>query len=176
MNRKWNPIFIQSSSWIDLSYKETFDSAEWDAFQEANLTPAVKAIMEDYWMHRENCSGNNSYDKHILVDLDNNFLEIVDFAQNSLKQIVRERNIVLEAPLTSNVRIGIYKNYTEHHLKKWLDQGLNVVLGSDDAGIFATNIYNEYAHAWLGQSIRRNHIKRLIANSETYVFNNKDSK
>ena len=176
LNRKWNPIFIQSSSWIDLSYKETFDSAEWDAFQEANLTPAVKAIMEDYWMHRENCSGNNSYDKHILVDLDNNFLEIVDFAQNSLKQIVRERNIVLEAPLTSNVRIGIYKNYTEHHLKKWLDQGLNVVLGSDDAGIFATNIYNEYAHAWLGQSIRRNHIKRLIANSETYVFNNKDSK
>lgn len=176
LNRKWNPIFIQSSSWRDLSSKETFDSAEWDAFQEANLTPRIKAIMEDYWIHRENRTGNNSYDKHILVDLNNSFLEIVDFAQNSLKQIVRERNIALEALLTSNVRIGIYKNYTEHHLKKWLDQGLNVVLGSDDAGIFATNIYNEYAHAWLGQSIRRNHIKRLIANSETYVFNNKNSK
>lgn len=176
LNRKWNPIFIQSSSWIDLISKETFDSTEWDAFQEANLTPAVKTIMEDYWLHRENRSGNNSYDKHILVDLDNNFLEIVDFVQNSLKQIVRERNIALEALLTSNVRIGIYKNYAEHHLKKWLDQGLNVVLGSDDAGIFATNIYNEYAHAWLEQSIRRNQIKRLIANSETYVFNNKVSK
>lgn len=115
LNRKWNPIFIQSSSWIDLSSKDTFDSAEWEAFQEVNLTPGVKAIMEDYWMHRENRSGNNSYDKHILVDLDNNFLEIVDFVQNSLKQIIRERNIALEALLTSNVRIGIYKNYTEHH-------------------------------------------------------------
>lgn len=170
LNRKWNPIFIQSPLFSCLSGKETFDADEWDAFREANISPTVKAIMETYWMQRENCSGSNTYDKYILVDLDTSLQGVVDFAQNSLKQIIRNRKIALETLPTSNVRIGIYKNHAEHHLRKWLDEGLDVVIGSDDAGIFATNIYNEYAHAWLSQSIGKKHLERLIQNANRYVF------
>lgn len=170
LNRKWNPIFLQSSSFAFLSSKETFDADEWAAFREANISPSVKAIMEAYWTQRELRSGSNLYDQHILIDLEDDFAEIVDLIQNSLKQIVRDRRIALETLPTSNVRIGIYKNHTEHHLRKWLDEGLDVVIGSDDAGIFATNIYNEYAHAWLSQSIRKKHLERLTANAERYVF------
>ena len=131
-----------------------------------------KAIMEAYWIQRGSRSGSNLYDKHILVDLDEGFYGIVDFIQNSLKQIVRDRKIALETLPTSNIRIGIYKNHAEHHLRKWLDEGLDVIIGSDDAGIFATNIYNEYAHAWLSQSIRKKQLERLTANAEHYVFHN----
>ena len=172
LNRKWNPIFIQSSSFSYLSGKETFDADEWDAFREANISPPVKAIMEAYWIQRGSRSGSNLYDKHILVDLDEGFYGIVDFIQNSLKQIVRDRKIALETLPTSNIRIGIYKNHAEHHLRKWLDEGLDVIIGSDDAGIFATNIYNEYAHAWLSQSIRKKQLECLTANAEHYVFHN----
>lgn len=170
LNRKWDPIFIQNSSFRVLSLKENFDADEWDAFRKANLIPSVKAIMEAYWIQRENRSGSDAYDKHILVDLDPSFQGVVDFVQNTLKQIVRNRKIALETLPTSNVRIGIYKNHTEHHLRKWLDEGLDVVIGSDDAGIFATNIYNEYAHAWLSQSIGKKHLERLIQNANRYAF------
>ncbi|KQS69206.1 hypothetical protein ASG39_22485 [Rhizobium sp. Leaf371] len=68
-----------------------------------------------------------------------------------LAEITR-RGIALEALPTSNMRISVYQTMAEHHIFRWL--GLTgpvlknrptVVIGSDDPGIFCTNIRNEYA-------------------------------
>ncbi|MBY3258828.1 hypothetical protein HFO09_30465 [Rhizobium laguerreae] len=60
--------------------------------------------------------------------------------------------IALEALPTSNIRISVYQTMAEHHIFRWLGlagPALNnrptVVIGSDDPGIFCTNIRNEYA-------------------------------
>lgn len=60
--------------------------------------------------------------------------------------------VVIEALPTSNVRIAAYRGLTEHHLFRWLGIASNdlvnrptVCVGSDDTGIFATNLLNEHA-------------------------------
>lgn len=63
--------------------------------------------------------------------------------------------VAIETLPTSNVRISIYHDHREHHLFRWL--GLSgeplrnlptVCVGSDDTGIFATSLRNEYAAVW----------------------------
>lgn len=63
------------------------------------------------------------------------------------------RDMAIETPPTSNVRISFYRNYGEHHLFSWLGLGPNpfsvrprVCIGSDDTGVFSTFLRNEYAH------------------------------
>lgn len=65
---------------------------------------------------------------------------------------INRRGVALETLPTSNTRISVYKDISEHHVFRWL--GLTepklinrpvVVVGSDDPGIFCTNIKNEYA-------------------------------
>lgn len=65
---------------------------------------------------------------------------------------VNRRGVAIEALPTSNARISLYRTVGEHHLFRWL--GLSgppianrptVVIGSDDPGIFATSLRNEYA-------------------------------
>ncbi|NEJ20692.1 hypothetical protein GR247_11000 [Rhizobium leguminosarum] len=65
---------------------------------------------------------------------------------------VNRRGIALESLPTSNMRISVYQTMAEHHIFRWLGltgPALNnrptVVIGSDDPGIFCTNIRNEYA-------------------------------
>lgn len=65
-----------------------------------------------------------------------------------------ERGVVIETLPTSNVRIGGYRDAGEHHLLRWLGvlPGLEarprLALGSDDPGIFSTNIAGEFAHVY----------------------------
>jgi adenosine deaminase len=70
--------------------------------------------------------------------------------QRHLHDEVRRRGLAIEVLPTSNVRIGVYRRYRDHHLFRWLgltgEPALPVVLGTDDPGIFATNLRNEYAH------------------------------
>lgn len=126
----------------------------------------------------------------------NNYDEIIKvrigslFSIDSLKQIqmvvlekLADRNIVLEALPTSNLHISIYDNIKDYHLKRWLEIEQSeclmpsVVLGSDDPGIFMTNIYNEFAMAYLhlGQNKVSTHkrmelIRCLKEYSEIYKF------
>jgi len=63
--------------------------------------------------------------------------------------------VALEVMPTSNVRISWYKSYAEHHLFRLLGMGADplsthpsLCIASDDPGIFATSLKNEYAHVF----------------------------
>ena len=99
-----------------------------------------------------------------------------------LDHILRQ-GVAIEVLPTSNVRIGVYDSYAEHHMMRWL--GLRgggpkvpICIGSDDPGIFATNIRNEYAHvlrelrkAMSGTSRDAySELSRLVENGKTYRF------
>lgn len=103
--------------------------------------------------------------------------------QKVLLELLSEKNIIIEALPSSNLRISYYDNLREYHLKHWLNDDNKerllptVVLGSDDPGIFMTNIYNEYALAYehLKQnkyvsSKRIEKIKYIHEQSEIYNF------
>ena len=63
---------------------------------------------------------------------------------------LKKQGIAIEALPTSNIRISYYESYSEHHIHRWLSADSHirptVVFGTDDPGIFSTNLYNELAH------------------------------
>ena len=107
--------------------------------------------------------------------------------QDILLSELHRREIVLEVLPTSNVRISFYKNYTEHHIWRWLGVKNGevrktvappIVLGTDDTGIFSTNIYNEYCHVYhhlvhthkLEYGVAAKVIQGIVENGEVYGF------
>lgn len=90
-------------------------------------------------------------------------LEMVEIATDyisaaSLRQLqdivlglLAERRLVIETLPTSNVRISIYQDHSEHHLWRWLNldgsgREVCVTVGSDDPGIFSCNLRGEFIH------------------------------
>jgi hypothetical protein len=108
--------------------------------------------------------------------------------QNLVLEELHNRELVLESPMISNVRISMYQSPREHHLWKWLNVSPDsqntttrmppVCLGTDDPGIFNTSIYNEYAHIFhvlthewgLSTSDAAQHLEHLRCNSMAYRF------
>ena len=78
--------------------------------------------------------------------------EVFRMLQKYVLGKINRRHMAIESLPTSNVRISFYENHSEHHIFDWLgvtdEKGMEVpvVLGSDDPGIFSTNLRNEYAH------------------------------
>ncbi len=116
--------------------------------------------------------------------------------QRAVLKELHARGVAIESMPTSNVRISFYETYGDHHLWRWLgltgrkggageesdragDEILpTVCLASDDPGIFATSLRNEYAHVY-DQLIQRFHlpsdeamglIGKLADNARTFRF------
>lgn len=60
-----------------------------------------------------------------------------------MARLVRD-NVVLEVCPTSNIKLGVYRSYGEHPLKKLVDAGCRVTINSDDPALFGTDISREY--------------------------------
>jgi len=73
--------------------------------------------------------------------------------QSHVIKDLNRNQIVIETIPTSNLRISLYKRFAEHHLFRWLgledEEPLEHIprfcVGSDDPGIFATNLKNEFS-------------------------------
>lgn len=98
---------------------------------------------------------NRKRGKDFFMKAPSGFLS--DAAMRSIQERVLSelngRDMAIETPPTSNVRISFYRNYGEHHLFSWLGLGPGafsvrprVCIGSDDTGVFSTFLRNEYAH------------------------------
>lgn len=92
-----------------------------------------------------------------FIEVESAFLNATHYLllQQTLMGIVRDRGVVIETLPSSNVRISQYKNFSEHHALRWMkapqavkpnDPDILVSLGSDDPGIFATDIETEFHH------------------------------
>ncbi|WP_460030902.1 hypothetical protein [Megalodesulfovibrio paquesii] len=80
---------------------------------------------------------------------------IYEAAQRAIVKLLKTRRVAVEIMPTSNVRIACYEAYREHHMFRMLGLGDNplpehpdMVLASDDPGIFSTSLRNEYAHVF----------------------------
>ena len=164
--------------------ERTFNTEEWQDICENILYNDKNRAIELYLAYH-NQSKRRTYEEIIEVDI----LEILNvenmiLIQQKILQYMHDNEIVIESLPTSNMRIGHYSNYASYHLWNWINwnkQNLPVppiVIGTDDAGIFATNIYNEYAniYCYLTNQCKLSHsdtlkvIERFNKDSQIYRF------
>lgn len=127
------------------------------------------------------------YKKEIKVKI----FEILDEkalreVQLAVLKIMHHKEIAIETLPTSNIFIGYHNSFNSYHLVNWIrweKEGKPIppiVLGTDDAGIFATNIYNEYCHIYtllvyeydfcINEAFEI--IRKINRNANFYTFNN----
>lgn len=75
---------------------------------------------------------------------------LLQVVQDAVVREMHKKNILVEVLPTSNVRISHYTTTEEHHVMRWLNPedirpAPQVVLGTDDPGIFSTTLRNEYS-------------------------------
>lgn len=112
-------------------------------------------VKDLYFQYHFNSLTKKRYNNMISVSIDKGIFSVEDFIhiQDLVLYKLARKGIALESPITSNLNISFYKELKEHHLERWL-KGHSadgkipmpaVVIGSDDLGIFMTNIFIEYA-------------------------------
>lgn len=160
--RKWEPDIIlnniSSGSFDEGEYRDT------PRVKSENVRKLVKNYHDSLYIKRYN---------HISrIDTTIISVENIEFLQKKLINQLNKDEIVRETLPTSNLRIGIYKKYEEHHLIEWLKNlgSLNlIVVGSDDTGIFSTNTKNEYLHIYESMRLKEA-IPFLKNNANTHLF------
>jgi len=68
--------------------------------------------------------------------------ELIEVIQEHLLKEMKSRGIIVESCPVSNMLIG---HLDKHPLKKFLESGIEVVIGSDDPGVLNTDIALDYA-------------------------------
>lgn len=90
-----------------------------------------------------------------LVETDAEFMDGQGYLklQQALMQKIADRGVLIETLPSSNVRISQYHHIGEHHSLRWMripgyfedgDPEVMVCLGSDDPGIFASDLETEF--------------------------------
>lgn len=150
-----------------------------------SLKSENSSISEQICLYYHSEEGRERGGKICIVDAYEIFgeKELVCFQKLILK-VMHQKQIVIETLPTSNVIIGHHHSFSTYHLYnwyRWSKEGImvpSIVVGTDDAGIFATNIYNEYCHIYcmlvfdkgLSPYEAMEYIERLVHNAKVYVF------
>lgn len=110
-------------------------------------------------LERWHFDGKSRREQEELEELELDFMndETLVFLQQRVQRMLNERNVVLETLPVSNLRISQYRDMRQHHLLRWLrvkdccfegDEKMTVCMGSDDPGIFVSDLKNEYYHVY----------------------------
>jgi aminodeoxyfutalosine deaminase len=75
------------------------------------------------------------------------------------------RQIPVEICVTSNLRTGVCKALSEHPVKSYFDQGIMVILNTDDPALFKTSLCHEYQLVQENFGFTDEHLRELARNS-----------
>lgn len=107
-----------------------------------------KKILDHYWY---SASGYESGRKTCSLKLPETFWEDVEKLQNYMLKEIQHKGITIESNPSSNLMIGPFSKYSELPLFKFFPPGggevlrIPVTVNTDDKGIFATSLENEYS-------------------------------
>ncbi|MDD2905401.1 MAG: hypothetical protein PHW94_01550 [Sulfurimonas sp.] len=170
-NKYCNNIYGLEVNFED--YKTFFEN-RWREKKEAINQPTENqlAIFNKY----HSIQSYSQYNRLVTIDLNDISDSIIIFLQNKILALLKEKEIAIESMITSNTRISFYNNFKEHHILQWLQNpnSPDIVLASDDPGIFNNNLYLEFFI--LNQMLKDTHfdkqaiVKTLLSNSEKYSF------
>ena len=75
------------------------------------------------------------------------------------------RQIPVEICLSSNLRTGVCRSISEHPVRSYFDQGVMVILNTDDPAMFSTTLSREYQLAQETFAFTDEHLRELARNS-----------
>ena len=165
--RKLDPEIICK---LDITNISSIDLEELNYKKIVGFSPSNKEIELFKLYHNFDC-----YERYKeFTEIETNFFKkniLKKFQEIVLKQL-NLKQMAIETIPTSNLRISFYENYSEHHIFRWLNKVKNkpnLIICSDDPGIFATNLKNEYLH--IKKYIKdKNQLLNIAHNSKIYKF------
>jgi adenosine deaminase len=81
--------------------------------------------------------------------------------------LARERGVPFEVCVTSNFQTGVAPNRQHHPLMKMLENGLNVIIGTDDPSISQITLSDEYQRACEELGMSRERLQeRVVAGAQ----------
>lgn len=138
INREYEPVHRYSKEERNLLLKE----------QQAAGIPLFNAACDELRLYHKHRHKWNAIIEVRPEDQPRH--ELLQAVQDAVVREMRAKNILVEVLPTSNVRISHYASTDEHHVMRWLDPhnsrpAPQVVIGTDDPGIFSTTLRNEYS-------------------------------
>ena len=184
-------IALRIEEYASKIYPDTYTVCELiEAWQMRKADPFtlfkdMPSRIEQLCLHYHSKDGRERGKEIVMVDAYDIFgeKELVCL-QKLLLRGMHQKQIVIETLPTSNVIIGHHHSFSTYHIYnwyRWSKEGEKIpaiVVGTDDAGIFATNIYNEYCHIYctlvfdkgLSPNEAMDYIERLVHNAKVYAF------
>lgn len=117
--------------------------------------------------------------RHIEIKVPWRLIETVELVQKELQRKVATLGVGIEANPSSNYHIGTFKRYDKHPITIFYNIGLvydekqlrqcpqiSVSINTDDQGVFATSLENEYALILLALEKMRNKYGELCYSRE----------
>lgn len=184
--RRYCPFLLLAEDENDARLYSVFDEYEWTEINKLRIPNKSSDTIELLKKYHSEIS-RQDYDKIIEVSTNELFeYDQITQLQQLMLELLHKKEIVIETLPTSNVRIGIHQDFKTYHLwnwVKWQKEGYSIppiVVGTDDAGIFSTNIYNEFAniycHLTSNCKMSHNEVMELIVtldkNGQIYSFSN----
>ncbi len=111
-----------------------------------------------YYSYQYNPQVKREGNKRREIKVNTCIIEAVKAVQKEMQWIIARRGIAIETNPSSNALIGTFKRYDKHPILNWYNNGLvnasekfevpqiQVSINTDDQGVFATYIENEYAY------------------------------
>jgi len=93
-----------------------------------------------------------------------------------LTQELRNKQIPLTVCPLSNVKLCVFKNLKEHNLKNMLNEGLMVMVNSDDPAYFGGYVNDNLVESQAALNLSENELKTLIINSFKSSFLSEEKK
>jgi len=92
-----------------------------------------------------------------------------------IKELIKKQIPLTVCPL-SNVKLCVFKNLKEHNLKKMLNEGLMVMVNSDDPAYFGGYVNDNLVESQAALNLSKNELKTLIINSFKSSFLSEEKK
>ncbi len=112
-----------------------------------------------YHMYHYNPRIKREGNKCVEIKVNLSIIKAVEKVQKKLQWVIAQKGIGIETNPSSNALIGTFKRYDKHPIQNWYNNGLvtdhkqlaeaaqiQVSINTDDQGVFATYIENEYAY------------------------------
>ena len=140
----------------NLKYGDCNEAQYWDSMKKRGADPfkfkvdpesKSDGLLDTYWNSVET---RKHGDKVITCQLPKSFVADVKRIQHSMYSEIEERGIFIETNPTSNMMIGGFERYIDLPLLKFHTPAIDgyklpVSINTDDKGVFATSINNEYS-------------------------------
>lgn len=154
--RQFEPTYVMR--WLDKQLPlSSYEEEEGKLLDEKKKEfSVVSAILYKVWNIAPKCRRAQEN----LIEVKADFLTVPELIQlqQQVQKLIAVRDVVVETLPVSNLRIGQIRRIQSHHVLRWLqvdgykvegDSIMNICMGSDDPGVFATDLKNEYYHLYM---------------------------